>query len=89
MSTLSLADLGPKMRRELGLHAPCACTGSSSRFVAKIPVVEVGRRPAGNLAGNELPGECWMKTGLHRLRIPASNRYRVPGSRYPATVTDS
>ena len=70
MSTLSLEDLGPKMRRELGLEAPCRCAGRKTNFVATIPVIEAGSRRAFRSASNDPPGAAWLRTGLHRLRIP-------------------
>jgi len=73
MSTLSLADLGPKTRRALGLEITCNCESSLGDFVASIPViaVEVARPRAPESPDRDLPGAVWLKTGLHRLRIPA------------------
>jgi len=71
MSTLSLEDLGPKMRRELGLEAPCRCAGRKTNFVATIPVIEAGPPRASMSASENPPGAAWLRTGLHRLRIPA------------------
>jgi hypothetical protein len=71
MSTLSLADLGPKMRRELGLETLCNCACSNTGMVASIPVIEASRSQVSEPAGDDPRGTAWLKTGLHRLRIPA------------------
>jgi len=71
MSTLSLEDLGPKMRRELGLEAWCPCGGMTKGSVASIPVIEAGPPRASKPAREDQPGAAWLRTGLHRLRIPA------------------
>ncbi|MFO7762309.1 MAG: hypothetical protein R6V61_01085 [Wenzhouxiangellaceae bacterium] len=83
MSTLSLADLGPRMRRELGFEAPCRCARSSTGCVATIPVIETGSRAEPKPPDSELPGAAWLSTGLHRLRIPRKQ------ARLAATVGDS
>jgi len=34
-------------------------------------VIEAGSRRAFRSASNDPPGAAWLRTGLHRLRIPA------------------
>lgn len=89
MSTLSLADLGPKIRRKLGLYTPCVCKRMERGFVASIPVMEVSKRTACGSAGSDLPGWIWLRTGLHRLRIPANNGCRAQPPKPHAALTES
>ena len=89
MSTLSLDDLGPKMRRELGLDTPCVCMRVERGFVASIPGMEVSKRTACGSAGSDLPGAIWLRTGLHRLRIPASNGCRARALMHRAALTET
>ena len=89
MSTLSLADLGPKMRRQLGLDTPCVCPRMERGYVASIPVMEVNKRSACDSAESELPGATWLRSGLHRLRIPANSGARIQASTPRATFTES
>jgi len=79
MSTLSLEDLGPNMRRELGLEASCHCANTGHARVASIPVlgmvfetvVETDREsPEREARSAESPGAAWLRTGLHLVRIP-------------------
>lgn len=74
MSTLSLADLGPKMRRELGLDASCSCNDARQTMpaavVATIPCVETVGPSTPESSPDDAPGAAWLRTGLHRLRIP-------------------
>jgi len=70
MSTLSLEDLGPEMRRNLGLEPSCRCAGSTTAFVASIPVVEARKPGAPESVTSDPPGAAWLRTGLHRLRVP-------------------
>lgn len=88
MSTLSLADLGPKMLRQLGLDTPCVCTRMDRGFVASIPVIEVSKRAACGSGGSDLPGATWLRNGLHRLRIPADSGSRVQSPTPRATMTE-
>lgn len=71
MSTLSLADLGPRMRRRLGLAPTCPCI-ARLQHVASIPVIETAGRTDVAAVGGETPGAAWLRTGLHRLRAPRS-----------------
>ena len=82
MSTLSLADLGSKTRRTLGLEAMCHCAEAVA-WVAVIPVIETVLRPEPNPANRELPGAAWLDTGLHRLRVPHARSGSGPE---PATI---
>jgi len=70
MSTLSLEDLGPKMRRELGLEAACACARCRSGPALRLLVVETVKSAPPEPAEGGLPGAAWLETGLHRLRVP-------------------
>ncbi|MBS3822573.1 MAG: hypothetical protein KGY53_01600 [Wenzhouxiangellaceae bacterium] len=83
MSTLSLADLGPRMQHELGFEPPCRCARSNTGCVATIPVIETGSLSEAKPLNSELPGAAWLSTGLHRLRIPRKQ------ARLAATVGDS
>ena len=82
MSTLSLEDLGPKMRRELGLEASCHCSSTNLHPVALIPVVEVLGPPKHESCALDGPGAAWLRNGLHRLRVPQHNPRGQP---LPAT----
>lgn len=78
MSTLSLADLGSKMRLELGLDASTDCTTSTIHQLARVDKSVVAIIPIIDLAGpvsrkspiDDSPGAAWLRTGLHRLRLP-------------------
>jgi len=75
MSTLSLEDLGPNMRRELGLEASCHCANTGHARVASIPVLEMvletdSNSPERETRSAENPGAAWLRTGLHLVRIP-------------------
>jgi hypothetical protein len=63
-----LADLDPETRQRLGIGTPCA-----PRPVA-LPVVEIARRKAPE---NDPPGAAWLRTGLHRLRVPRRSSARA------------
>lgn len=80
MSTLSLDDLGPKMRRKLGLETPCNCACTRTNFLPSIPVVEIIRSDPTGQRTRALPGAAWLRTGLHRLRVPPSEVQRRPAS---------
>lgn len=74
MSTLSLADLGPKMRHALGLENSCKHAGFRSECVATvvvtIPVIETAGPATPKPGPTDTPGAAWLRTGLHRLRVP-------------------
>lgn len=74
MSTLSLDDLGPRMRQALGLDRSCgqACNTfqRGGQVVATIPVIEAVEPAVRARDHAGLPGETWLRTGLHRLRVP-------------------
>ncbi len=70
MSTLALEDLGPNMRRALGLEARYRCAGMKTGVVATIPVIEASPPGASRSASDDPPGAAWLRTGLHRLRVP-------------------
>lgn len=73
MSTLSLDDLGPKMRRELGLESPRRCTGGIAclaTIVVTIPVIETAGPATREPEPDDIPGAAWLRNGLHRLRVP-------------------
>lgn len=73
MSTLSLDDLDTRTRRVLGLGVACNCACTRSLYPAIIPVVETcGPTPTSTTPGNR-PGAAWLRTGLHRLRVPPGN----------------
>lgn len=69
MSTLSLDDLGPKVRRSLGLESGCVCAGRRTGFVASIPVFETHGPAIDEPVIGALPGAAWIETGLHQLRV--------------------
>jgi hypothetical protein len=73
MSTLSLEDFDTRMRRALGLEARCNCACTRTPFRAILPVIETcGPTPTPENTEN-LPGAAWLRTGLHRLRVPSGN----------------
>lgn len=75
MSTLSLADLGPRMQHELGFETPCLCAGSNIGCAARIPVIETGRCTEVKAPDGDPPGAAWLNTGLHRLRVPGKQSH--------------
>ncbi|MGK7295859.1 MAG: hypothetical protein ACNS61_08545 [Candidatus Wenzhouxiangella sp. M2_3B_020] len=70
MTTLSLADLDTRTLRRLGLDAPCTHIRSGGPTFAVIPVVQIDGAGAPDRSTDE-PGGTWLRTGLHRLRVPA------------------
>jgi hypothetical protein len=83
MTTLALEDLDPGARRSLGLTAACAACRTSPGRGATIPIVLIGGE-RGPGAKRPAPGEAWLRTGLHLLRVPAATghaRPRPTGSR--------
>ena len=87
MSTLSLEDLGPKMRRELGLEGSCHCSSTSLVRVALIPVVEVIGPLKHEICATNGPGAAWLRNGLHRLRVPqhSPRSHALPDARQGVT----
>ena len=84
MSTLSLADLGPNMRRELGLEALCKCAEGVA-WVAVIPIIETVSRQQPGPVNRELPGAAWLKTGLHR-HAPSKRGYTEQRNRHDPKI---
>jgi len=74
MSTLSLDDLDPKMRRELGLDASCRCRSERNRLSAVIRVVEIRSKEHRMEPKSGQPGADWIESGLHRLRVPRDDK---------------
>jgi len=76
MTTLSLADLDPKMRRQLGLEEPCdrSRSPSTANPTVTLPVVKVSHTAAPCQRQPQPPGAEWLKNGLHHLRIAAVKR---------------
>ncbi len=78
MTTLSLADLDTKMRRQLGLAEPCDRSRPRSPSTANptvtLPVVKVSHTAAPCQRQPQPPGAEWLKNGLHHLRIAAVKR---------------
>ena len=87
MSTLSLEDLGPKLRRELGLEASCHCSSTNLHPVALIPVVEVLGPPKLEICTFDGPGAAWLRNGLHHLRVPPQSPRSHPLSAAQQGVT--
>ena len=79
MSTLSLEDLGAKMRRQLGLEVSCHYRNAGLAPVALIPVVEVTGPPKREIYSSDGPGAAWLRNGLHRLRVPQHSLSRTSG----------
>jgi hypothetical protein len=71
MTTLSLEDLDPSARRSLGLTAACAACRRSPGPGATIPIALIGGE-CGPEAQRPAPGDAWLRTGLHLLRVPAA-----------------